>query len=358
MQLDFEMYIKSINSIYGEKRNQYDRDLKLYFSIPKKGVNEDTGLFTYIYGFGGNASGNMCRKMRRMFADKYNLVTIQCDYFGYEFMKNEYSLDIRNIDLLSDYEKDIINKDFSKFISRINREFKLEGNAKMDENVENFNDMGIMQALDIVISNLTVMNILYSNNFLFNPRKNILYGSSHGGYIANLANLITKDLFTLLVDNSGWHKPLYLSTQRIASKRINNVTIYTYFNYLAKKYSENIFTFDIKENYRSYGNNCNVKMYHGINDKISDVYEKKDVTINIENMKFNIIDDKEVDGEIFKSTNHCMDSDYFKLFEKVIKDVVFEKNKDYKLPDEVFIKSNLGELKIDYKNIMPKVYMK
>lgn len=30
--------------------------------------------------------------MRHEFSDKYNLVTIQCNYFGYEFMQNEKNI--------------------------------------------------------------------------------------------------------------------------------------------------------------------------------------------------------------------------------------------------------------------------
>ena len=42
-------------------------------------------------------------KMRNKFADEYNLVTIQCDYFGWEFMQGYDEIKAPKID------KDIFN---------------------------------------------------------------------------------------------------------------------------------------------------------------------------------------------------------------------------------------------------------
>lgn len=62
------------------------RKLKVYFSEPDAGVNEDTGILLLIAGFGGNANSKVYNKMRAVFADKFNLITVQCNYFGWEFM--------------------------------------------------------------------------------------------------------------------------------------------------------------------------------------------------------------------------------------------------------------------------------
>lgn len=75
--------------------NNYSlREFNLYFSEPEHGVNEDTGLLLLIPGFDGNASSNVYKKMRSQFADEYNLVTIQCDYFGQEFMQAGSSVEL------------------------------------------------------------------------------------------------------------------------------------------------------------------------------------------------------------------------------------------------------------------------
>ena len=66
----------------------YNRKAAVYFSLPDKGVNSDTGLLLLIAGFSGEANSNVHKKMRNYFADKYNLITVQCDYFGYQFMQD------------------------------------------------------------------------------------------------------------------------------------------------------------------------------------------------------------------------------------------------------------------------------
>lgn len=57
------------------------RELRVDFSIPSEGVNETTGLLLLVPGFGGNIDSKVYSKMRNVFADQFNLITIQCDYF-------------------------------------------------------------------------------------------------------------------------------------------------------------------------------------------------------------------------------------------------------------------------------------
>ncbi|CAH2211897.1 hypothetical protein [Tepidibacter aestuarii] len=59
-----------------------------------------------ISGFGGHANSNVYKKMRKEFADKYNMVTVQCDYFGWGFMQEE-----KNIHFF-DYDKNELKKIF------------------------------------------------------------------------------------------------------------------------------------------------------------------------------------------------------------------------------------------------------
>ena len=63
-----------------------ERFFSVFFSVPDTGIDENTGLCLLVAGFGGNAEANVYKKMRNQFADDYNMVLIQCDYFGCEFM--------------------------------------------------------------------------------------------------------------------------------------------------------------------------------------------------------------------------------------------------------------------------------
>ncbi|MEG2337704.1 MAG: DUF2920 family protein, partial [Clostridium sp.] len=94
MAKSYEVEIDAHSSIYKKdylENNYTERKLKVYFSTPDHEVNEQTGILLLIPGFGANANSNVYKKMRKEFADKYNLVTIQCDYFGWEFMQSDYS---------------------------------------------------------------------------------------------------------------------------------------------------------------------------------------------------------------------------------------------------------------------------
>lgn len=70
--------------------------------------------------------------MRMTFVDIYNLITVQCDYFDNQFMDTEKPEQVKMIYSIPNilYQK------------------------KMMETQREFNDMGIMQALDIVSTTL------------------------------------------------------------------------------------------------------------------------------------------------------------------------------------------------------------
>lgn len=74
------------------------RELRIDFSIPSEGVNEKTGLLLFVPGFGGNIDSKVYTKMRDLFADRYNFVTIQCSYFGDQFMQGADNFTVHNIE--------------------------------------------------------------------------------------------------------------------------------------------------------------------------------------------------------------------------------------------------------------------
>ncbi|WP_223869599.1 DUF2920 family protein [Paenibacillus sabuli] len=102
------------------------------------------------------------------------MVTIQCDFFGWEFMQS----------------------------------------VSLNETVSNFNDMGIMQALDNITAVIIVSEFIKDNNLKFNAKKIIADGQSHGAYLAFLCNRFAPNLFSLIIDNSAWIVPAYLTLNR------------------------------------------------------------------------------------------------------------------------------------------------
>lgn len=358
------------NSIYTHnkvKDNYKNRKFNIYFSEPDEGINSDTGILLFIAGFGGNAGSNVYKKMRNEIADKYNLVTIQCDYFGWQFMQQADKIKVPNFDInqmKQVFTKEDMQKiyktgklDFDEFLKNaIKYDLNITVNADLsDETLDDFNDMGIMQAIDNITAILRVMAILYDNGYEFNAKQVIAYGHSHGAYLSYLCNAFAPTLFSLIIDNSAWIYPAYLKNNRYFIHNVDKFTLNIEFGYLAKNLDIDKELLNLQHVYSNFKNTCKIICYHGVTDNLISNFQKKDFCKTVENCEYNEISLDEVDGDIFKSTNHGLNADFFKLFDftynKVNKE--FEKGNVIDLQNEVIIKTNNGEYLINYDYILP-----
>ncbi|WP_142414604.1 DUF2920 family protein [Hathewaya massiliensis] len=368
MAINYEISEYMHNSIYSNALNDnaYScRKANIYFSEPELGINEETGILLFIAGYGGNAISNVYKKMREEFADKYNLVTIQSDYFGYEFMQSSKNINIPEIDkkelskfFSNDEIKEIYNEnklDFNKLIE-IGKKYTITLNAKeslSNESLYNFNDMGIMQALDNIVAVLKVMSILYENGYEFNTKKVIIYGHSQGAYLSYLCNRFCPTLFSCIVDNSSWLYPQYLIYNRICYYFIDKLTLNVEFEYLARRLNLNNKILELNYLYSDFENNCKIISYHGVTDNLISNVEKKNFCSKIRQCDYNEVTEEDVDGEIFKSTNHGLDADFLKLFDYTMENIEFEKDTFFNLPQEVLIRTDEKDYCVDYKDVLP-----
>ncbi|MCS6131036.1 DUF2920 family protein [Clostridium botulinum] len=359
------------NSIYvhnGVKDNYKNRQFNIYFSEPDGGINSDTGLLLFVAGFMGNASSNVYKKMRNDIADKYNLVTIQCDYFGWQFMQQTDKIVVPNLDInkinhvFTEEDMKKIYKsgklDFDEFFKNaIKYDLNVTVNADLSgETLEDFNDMGIMQAIDNITAVLKVMAILYDNGYEFNAKKVIAYGHSHGAYLSYLCNAFAPTLFSLIIDNSAWIYPAYLNNNRYFIHNVNKFKLNIEFDYLAKKLDIDKELLSLQYIYSNFKNRCKIICYHGTTDNLISNVDKSKFCESVENCEYNEISLNEVDGDIFKSTNHGLDADFFKLFDFIYNKVNKELKKDnfIDLQNDVIIKTNNGKYLINYDDILPE----
>ncbi|MEG0259810.1 MAG: DUF2920 family protein, partial [Lysinibacillus sp.] len=146
-----------------------NRELRIEFSIPEKATDENTGIAIFVPGFGGNIDSNVYKKMRETFADTYNLVTVQCDFFGSDFMQSASSFNLKGdikelLSILSIEERRTMKEDHSDLLEKLStRDITLPVIAKIDETREHFNDMGFMQAIDVITAIEAVRIILREN---------------------------------------------------------------------------------------------------------------------------------------------------------------------------------------------------
>lgn len=371
MAIGYEIDIPTHESIYNEleESNKVNRIIKVYFSLPENGVNEDTGLLLLIAGFGGKATSNVYKRMRDNFADGHNLVTIQCDYFGYEFMQSDEKIFFPHIErnqLESIFKNEEIEKifkdnvfNFDTFIN-IGSKYNINMQVKADlhqETSNNFNDMGILQGIDNLTALLNVMSILYNNNYKFNSKKIIIYGHSHGSYLAYLCNAFAPNLFSLIIDNSAWLFPVYLNNSRVLYKKIDNLTLDIYFNYIAKNIIKDNEVLNLANLYSQFNNSCNIISYHGTTDKLVSCIEKRDFCNKINYCIYNEISKSDIDNVVFNSTNHGLNADFINLYNYTMDvfNISFEKSIMFDLPSNVTYTTTKYKYVINYENIIPKI---
>lgn len=333
-----------------------ERNYRIEYSIPVNGTSEDTGILLLVPGFGGNIDSKIYKKMRDLLADKYNLIVVQCHYFGSDFMQESDSISFS----LAQLEGKLSKSDWESIQINSNKLFEVIPNysinfickAILNETENEFNDMSYMQAIDNITAIEAVKIILIENQLKFNEHKVLGYGHSQGAYILHLMNKLAPHLFTYVIDNSAWVSPVYLHENRMLFKGIGKATVSIEFEYKAKSYISNKKSLSLHNLYNNFENKAYIYSVLGVTDNLVDVQDKKSVFNNMKYVDFELIDSKRVDGEIFKSTNHGLNADYLKMFDYVIEKLPLHKNK-FKSPLKYVVSSLQTEIFADFSNALP-----
>lgn len=276
MSKNYEITINGHPSIYN---NMSERKLKICFSEPDTGIHKDTGILVLIPGFGGNTNSNVYTKMRSYFADQYNLVTIQCDYFGLEFMQSEI----------------------------------------LEETEENFNDMGPLQAMDVISSVIIVQEILKDNDLDYDSNKIIVFGHSHGAYLAYMANAFAPNFFNLIIDNSSWLMPVYILKNTI--RKLTNGGESLAFNYRVKDRADfDLDIYDLMRLYKKIKSSCVIHSFHGDQDTLITLEDKRKFVLPLKNAYLHEITEDKI-NEVFRSNKHGLGADFLKMFDYVMKEI-------------------------------------
>ncbi len=266
MSTEYELVTMGHPSIY----DPVVRELKVYVSIPEK-VGKDTGILLLIAGFGANTQSNVYKKMRRVFSDEYDLITIQCDYFGYEYMQ-------------SDVKK---------------------------ETPSDFCDLGVVQAMDNLIAVKCVKDWLLENGYEFDHKKVIAYGHSHGAYIALLMNSLMPNVLSCVIDNSAWVFPVYMDKDR----SVNNQR----FHYIISELVMDEEIYDLKRRYATFDNTAGIVSFFGLSDNLVSINDKVSFISQVKNASIEIINGARIDRKVFFSTDHGLNADFLEMFRYVMK---------------------------------------
>lgn len=355
----YEIQIPTHNSIYGERSEieAYEREMNVYFSVPEKGAGVNTGLLLLIAGFGGHAQANVYKKMRDQFADQYDLVVVQCDYFGWEYMQNPNAFFLENGQIVS-------MSLLESFRQQGICSFGAFGKWEIEESWENFNDMGIMQAVDNVIAVLSIIYVLQNKKIKLNGDRMFIYGHSHGAYLSYLCNRIASGLFFGLIDNSAWLIPAYIHKARKLPIKISlsswgkeEIDVNVCINYFAVSMKNQFDVFNLKQLYSEFKNQCKIVSYHGVDDELIGNKEKEEFCSNVAQCNLQIISGKSIDGAVFNSTKHGLDADFLKLFDYAMRNKQFNKvengGQDIEIEKIIEFETDLYNYTLNYSSGLP-----
>lgn len=348
-------------TVYGQPSldTPADRTLTIYFGEPENGVNEQTGLLLLISGYGGTVDSNIYKKMRSLFADQYNLVTIQCDYFGNQFMQEpDKDIQIPMECLQQHFSQEQIQSLFNNYQENepllYNKTFRFP--VTFAETLENYNDMGPTQAMDQLIALKVVSDILEQNNYTFNKRKVIAYGQSHGAYLAHLCNCYMPNIFSAIIDNSSYIRPYFLTHTRDFELNAPHFTIIKEISYLASRIENDIQLFDLSYLYKKFNNTANIIAFQGSDDNMTTPKDKQQWLSAIPNSHYEYIDTSRIDHHIFHSTLHGMDADFIQLFSYVHNNYVLESKNNCLQFKENFINTENFTYHISTEDGIPVMY--
>lgn len=342
-----------------------ERKFNVYFSVPEIGTDRKTGILLLIAGFGGNANSNVYKKMREAFADEYNLIVLQCDYMGYEFMGPSEKIDINYNLMTTEIYNEVSrlnNISFNDILSIYNKyKVNLRVRENLKETQSNYNEMGIIQAIDNITAVTSLISILDENQYEFNKNDIQIQGDSHGGYLAHLCNILSPNLFNLIIDNSAWLYPQYLKTNRYLNQQVNDILLQTEFEYIASNMEQDEEILNLLEAYTKMNNQCNIYCYHGTNDNLISYEDKAKLGDFISKDKFHIelIDEGYLqnDSTVFKNTSHGLGANFLEVY-KYTRDKFDFKFEEKMVEELVRYSTSKYEYFIDYSNINPIVIRK
>lgn len=296
------------------------RTLPMYFAEPEQGAEGHTGILLLIAGYGGHGMSNVYQKMRKVFADQYDLITVQCDYLGSRYMGHDQHMEITEDMLrkaLSPREFHALRRDYAAN-RHILAEKVLSAYIPLDESADDYNEMGLGQAMDNLMAVKVLMDIIQENGISYNANRVYIYGQSHGAYLGYLCNYLAPGLFTGIIDNSAYLLPYFLNHDRKITKVGENLTLQKCYHYLVSDQDLDSGSYDLRKLYENYQNQAQIIVYHGAEDEMISLEEKQAFLDTLSNVSLHVVTGDMVDGELFHSTGHSLGADLLKLFDVAV----------------------------------------
>lgn len=355
-------------------------ELDYYVTLPPEGVSEVTGLILTIPGFGGLANSTyQLEKLNPYLAEKYNCIVVSLNYFGIyrgleTKMDDQFFINMKDIYGVPDTYWSDISSD-NDFYVKVGTILESKGLSQLDPRCQalkitgrnEYQSFGFLPALDC----LTVLGDVLKMYPVLNKSKIIAFGSSYGGYIAMLCGKFAPNMFSVVIDNSGFSRT---QMKYVSGREILEQDYVVTLNYNNKMYTlpyayNNPWTIldetspyyfgDSHKQIRNLltrehrvASSTRYYIFHCDEDQIASVKDKDKVAALLSNYNstyYKRVGTNDLDGVLFKKYTHAMDASLRKLF-----DHVAEQDKDYGLMKEhsanEFLNNELISLNCGSKN--------
>lgn len=377
-------------------------------------VKEAKALLVIISGLGADSDSSYRTHLMQTMAENYDVACISVDYhcignrpqlgakFGLddidrEILTRELSsiginlpIDLKSIDC---HEKvDLLLKFLSKEITVrkesgiLPADFRLNASITMVPTKNEYQNFGIMQALDVL--NAVLYTKKYINSAKFEHLPVIMVGSSHGGYLAHMCAKIAPWLVDAVIDNSSYaiflwrligfgkeidftnyfcfgtdtlYQNLYLYFFDKTHWTLNEKSPYYFID--AREEIRNILNLDHLNVQSSYKKPIYVSYHCTYDNETAPAKDKTELYEALKKLNFDatlhmVKDESEVDGKFIKSLTHGMGMSYKLLLQRelpgVMKKILSKKDKKDEI-NERCIEYKCGDLLYKFSEVSDQI---
>ena len=377
-------------------------------------VKEAKALLVIISGFGEDSDSGYRTHLMQTMVENYDVACISVDYhcignrpqlgakFGLddidrEILTRELSsiginlpIDLKSIDC---HEKvDLILKFLSKEITirkesgLLPADFRLNASITMVPTKNEYQNFGVMQAMDVL--NAVLYTKKYINSAKFEHLPVIMVGSSHGGYLAHMCAKIAPWLVNAVIDNSSYaiflwrligfgkevdftnyfcfgtdtlYQNLYLYFFDKTHWTLNEKSPYYFID--AREEIRNILNLDHLNVQSSYKKPIYVSYHCTYDNETAPAKDKTELYEALKKLNFDatlhmVKDESEVDGKFIKSLTHGMGMSYKLLLQRelpgIMKKILSKKDKKDEI-NEKCIEYKCGDLLYKFSEVSDQI---
>jgi pimeloyl-ACP methyl ester carboxylesterase len=310
--------------------------LAYFFRAPATGISPDTGLILYLGGYGMNPRDGYTASLLTYLANRHNCVAATVDYFGARLIQGIPGRIVPHPDFFAKLAqhygisitapKDIA---IAEILANIAALLAQNGITQFHEecivfnNADDYNSMGFLPALD----GLQVVHRMLSELSLDKTRL-FLLGTSYGGHIVSLMAKLAPQTFRMVVDNSGFSSPeddqpallgwqkLFLNGVGMLCQNVRHWSLDardTNFFSPARQAIR-----DLRRREHVFANTARVYAYHASTDRIAPTARKIELREAYRDRiayDLAIIEERDIDGRLFKNLTHGMNASLRGLFD-------------------------------------------